>query len=230
MDFQKFNLNFKNKKIVGDITPSGSTPQILILHGGGGANISRYSGLRTRLAEAGFSSYAFDYIGHGETGGDLEGSSLEERTEITIEAIQQLHAVPDTILGSSMGAYTAIRILEHFDIKNLILFVPAIYSDTSYEIPFGTGFTKAINKPLSWQKSKAWDLLSAFKGNLLIVKAGNDNVIPKELIIKIYNSAVDANHKEIYTAEGASHSMTRFLNDNPDQLESIVNQITKFLN
>jgi uncharacterized protein len=230
MNFQKVILQFKDIDINGDIIPSGITPQILILHGGGSANISRYRHLRIRLAEKGFSSYAFDYIGHGETGGELEGSSLKERADLTIEAIKQMSVLPDTILGSSMGAYTAIRMLEHFDIKNLILFVPAIYSDESYEIPFGPQFTMAITKPFSWEKSVAWDLLSKFGGNLLVVKAEKDEVIPKELIVKIFNTAINANHKEIHTVNGATHSLTRFLNENPENLELLTKQVTNFIN
>ncbi len=229
MEENNFIVEFQSHKIVGDIIPPNSHPDVLVLHGAGSANISRYSKLRELLSETGYSSYGFDYIGHGKTGGSLEGSSLKERTEITLEVIKQSGFVPKIVIGSSMGAYTAIRLLEHFEIHNLILFVPAVYSDESYAIPFGENFTKAIKESNSWMKSIEWNIIESFKGKLLIVTAEKDEVVLPEIVDKLYGSARSSSSREIYSVAGASHSFTRFLNENDEQLLGLVNRIVSFL-
>ena len=227
--FENFVIEYNGTKVYGDVTPPGTKPEILILHGAGSANRARYTHLRELLASVGFSSAAFDYIGHGETSGELQGSTLEDRTEQTLEVINFLKASPQTVLGSSMGAYTAIKLLEKFPIENLILFVPAIYSDESYTIPFGPQFTSAIKKQNSWEQSCAWELLKSFKGNLLLVAAEKDDVIPQALIDRIYQSAENCAAKEIYTIKGAPHSFTRFLSGNTKQLTELSDKIINFV-
>ncbi len=229
MQSNNFTIEFNSHKIVGDIIPAQSHPDVLVLHGAGSANIGRYSKLRELLSKQDFSSCGFDYIGHGKTGGFLEGSSLRERTETTLEVIKQVGFIPQTIIGSSMGAYTAIRLLENFEVKNLILFVPAIYSDESYTIPFGTDFKNAISKPNAWMNSRVWGLLESFRGKLLIVTAAKDKVVLPEIVDKLFDSASSSTASELYTVDGASHSFTRFLNENDKQLLGLVNKIVNFL-
>lgn len=222
-------VDYKSHKIIGDIIPSHAIPKLLVLHGGGSANISRYSLLRELLGKQGYSSFGFDYIGHGKSTGGLKGSSLEERAEVTLQVIRNTGFIPESILGSSMGAYTAIQLLKSFEIKNLILFVPAIYSDASYKLPFGSRFKEEISKPESWLQSEAWDLLESFAGKLFIVSAENDDVIPPEVIENIFNRAVNTAVKRIYVVKGAPHGFTRFLNEHPKQLSNLVKAIIDFL-
>ena len=94
-----------------------------------------------------------------------------------------------------MSGYTAIKLTEAFKVDNLILFVPAVYTARAYRLPFGPEFSAAIRVPGSWNDSDAFDILSGFRGNLLIVAAESDRVIPVEVIEQLHASARNARFK-----------------------------------
>ncbi len=59
----------------------------------------------------------FDFSGYGENSGDLQSSSLKQRTLETKTAIE-LFSTRDklTVCGSSMGGYIVLKMLSFFDI------------------------------------------------------------------------------------------------------------------
>ena len=62
---------------------------------------------------------------------------------------------------------------------NLILLVPAVYTPQAYEIPFRSRrFQPSFASPDSWQDSDAFRILEEFNGNLLVIAAEADAVIP----------------------------------------------------
>ena len=84
----KIIIPFQGVNVIGDTI--GDIPTVLFLHGAGTANRSRFLGFRNYLKDAGLSSCAFDFIGHGETGGDLRKSSLQQRTDQVLAVIKQV--------------------------------------------------------------------------------------------------------------------------------------------
>ena len=105
-----------------------------------------------------------------------------------------------------MGAYTAIKITEIFPIENLILMIPGVYTPKAYKLSFGPNFSKVIRIQNSWVDSDAFSILKKFKGNLLIIAAQNDSVIPSEVLENIYNSATCTNTKRLHIIPNAEHS------------------------
>ena len=175
-------------------------------------------------------SIAFDFIGHGETGGCLYSSSLQSRFDQTCTIIETLNILkPMSLIASSMSGYTAIKLLEKYDIKDLVLIVPAIYHVDANAIPFDQGFSEIIRKPGSWLHSDAWEILQQFKGNLLIIAAENDEVISSEIIDAIYNAASNAKRKEVHFIQGSPHKILAFLADNPDKFKQVINLLIDFL-
>lgn len=186
-----FDVHFNNAKLIGDIIPSNARPSVLVLHGAGKSNRLRYDYIRLPLARDGIATCAFDFIGHGETGGDIKSTSLEDRTRQAQTIIQELKLLqPLGLIGGSVGAYTAIKLTEIFQVDRLILVVPAVYSKAVYKIPFNKDLTKKLREKEGWKDSDAWDILEKFRGKLLIVVAGNDEVIPREVSERIYEAAV----------------------------------------
>ena len=177
----------------------------VVLHGAGKSSRRRFSRLRQALHERGVPTAAFDFIGHGETGGDLIGSSLQSRTEQAAAVIQKVGQEPLALLGASMGAYTAIKLTERFRVEHLILLVPAVYTARAYALPFGPDFSSAIRKPKSWRDSDAWDLLGRFRGNLLVFAAEEDAVIPFEVVKRIYGSARQSRVRHLHVVPGSHH-------------------------
>ena len=226
-----FQVDFEVRTLIGDIISNSSPPQVLILHGAGNANRENFRLFREQLLIHGISSAAFDFVGHGDTGGELKSSSLISRTlqaccVVNSVGIQQ----PLSVIAASMGAYTAVKLLEYYQIKNMILLVPAMYDSKAYNVPFNEGFTEIIRRPESWDDSDAWQILSKYKGRLFIIAAENDNVIPKGVVNRIYDSAVNAEERELFFAPRASHAVfTDLRSNNPDVFCSVFGQIVTML-
>jgi pimeloyl-ACP methyl ester carboxylesterase len=154
---------------------------LLVLHGAGNGQRAPFLPLRQTLQQQGIASTAFDFVGHGETGGSLLGSSLAHRVcqAKAVLTASRLHTQPVALLGSSMGAYIAIRLLEYIECSHLILQVPGAYTPEAFAVPFGPAFSAVLRQPDSWLESDAWDRLAGFRGHLLLVEAERDAVIPR---------------------------------------------------
>ena len=177
----------------------------MVLHGAGNSSRARFSQLRLSLNGCGMPSVSFDFIGYGETAGDIQGCTLRGRTEQAAAVIRYACAEPLTLIASSMGAYTAIKLTEMFTVDNLILLVPAVYTPRAYSLPFGPEFSAVIRRPGSWHDSDAFDIVSRFKGNLLVIAAESDDVIPGEVVEQIHASAKNAKVRLLHIVPGASH-------------------------
>lgn len=206
-------------------------PRLLFLHGAGQSCRERFRQLRERFLAHGIGSVAFDCIGHGDTGGDLKSTSLQSRTHQVCAVIERtLPAQPLSILGASMGGYTAVTLLPRYQITNLILVGPAMYTAKAYTVPFNAGFTEIIRRPESWEASDAWALLGRFTGRLLIVAGENDAVIPSGVIRNLYDSARHATERALYVAPSTSHMIITDLRAHaPDQLERVLDLMTRTL-
>lgn len=124
-----------------------------------------------------------------------------------------------------MSGYTAIKLTEQIPSANLILIVPAIYHREAYIKQFDQGFTDIIRQEKSWNNSDAWDILNKFKGNLLVISTEHDSVIPKEIIDRILASANNANQVSSFEVKNAPHLILTYLNDRPERLREVVDQI-----
>jgi uncharacterized protein len=203
MKLKPFELPFEDFILRGDTYSEGC--QTMVLHGAGKSSRKRFSRMRTSLNSHGIPSASFDFIGHGETGGALLGTSLHARTEQAATVIRHVCVEPLTLIAASMGAYTAIKLTEKFAVDDLILMVPAVYTPEAYNIPFGPDFSATIRVPDSWRDSDAFPILAGFTGNLLIIAAEDDNVIPEEVIEKIHASATNARTNQLHIVPESAH-------------------------
>ncbi len=211
----KFSIKVGSHDIVGDIVGVDERPSVVFLHGAGESHRKRFDPVRDLLAAAGIASVAFDFGGAGESSGELSSFSLKDRVDQACAVIDALQLPqPLSLIGSSMGAYVAVKLTEIFKIRDLILFVPAMYDRKAYDVPFNAGFTTIIRRPGSWRDSDAWDLLRAFRGNILVFAGGRDEVIPKELIAKI-DEAPQARSRRTIVFEEADHLIGRHFAGNP---------------
>jgi pimeloyl-ACP methyl ester carboxylesterase len=227
-----FRVDFDDRTLTGDVISKNSHPEVLILHGAGNASRGDFRLFRQQLLNHAISSAAFDFVGHGDTDGELANSSLLSRTRQACRVVDSLNLQqPFSVIGASMGAYIAVKLLEQYQIKNLILIVPAMYTAMAYAVPFNKGFTEIIRQPQSWDDSDAWDILSGFRGRLLIIAAENDTVIPKGVINKIYESAVTARECKLFVVPQASHAVFTDLRSNdPEGFCRVLGQIVAMIN
>jgi len=224
-------VDFEAHTIIGDVFSLNDSPRVLVLHGAGNSNRGRFQMLRGQLYDRRISSAAFDFVGHGDTGGDLKSSSLSSRTRQACQVVDTLNLQqPLSVIGASMSAYTSVKLLEHYQIKTLILLVPAMYTSQAYSIPFNQGFSDIIRQPQSWVQSDAWRLLADYTGRLLIVAAEKDQVIPRDVVNRIYDSAVNATKRQLYIAPNASHFVFTDLRANdPKGFDHVFDQICNML-
>ena len=227
---QNISIPFENTIIKGDVS-STQKPGVFIFHGAGISERSRYTTLRNFLGEENIVSCAVDFIGHGETGGSMNDSSLEKRTLQAKAVIDSFDAQkPLKIIGSSMSGYNTIKLTELFKVESLVLFVPAVFRTKTYCVPFGPEFSKIIREHESWQDSDAWEILENYTGKLLIISGDKDEVIPLHLTQKIYDSAVHSSQKELILIPGATHAVMNFLEENPKEKDKVFRKIISFLN
>jgi pimeloyl-ACP methyl ester carboxylesterase len=208
----EITVPFRSYVLKGDQLQSELSPTLLLLHGAGRSGRYKFDGLRCALHRHGFGSIGLDFIGHGETGGDLIGSSLASRTDQALafcEAADLRDRV--AVFGSSMGAYTAVRLTEFLPIDSLILNVPGMYHRTAYEIPFGPAFSEVLRTPFSWRESDAWDILRKFRGRVLLISAEFDEVIPIDVLKLIESSCCNASlfHHLVIRGEGHQYPIDR---------------------
>ncbi len=203
MNLQPFELPFDHHLLRGD--RHANPCHTLVLHGAGLSSRQRFLKMLGALKDKGLPSAGFDFIGHGDTGGEITETSLYGRTQQAAAVIRQTCREPLNLIGASMSAYTAIRLTGIFSVENLVLLVPAVYTPQAYHLPFGPAFSAAIRVPRSWKDSDAFDFLGHFKGNLLIIAAENDHVIPDEVIKMLHESAKYAKINEVYKVPGSEH-------------------------
>ncbi|HEV7424268.1 MAG TPA: alpha/beta hydrolase [Candidatus Paceibacterota bacterium] len=231
MEKEIISANYQNHKIIADIFPAGSTPQVFCMHGAGISNRKLFDPLRQLLAEKNIFSCALDFLGYGETGGDINQSSLKARTKQAEIIIEKAHIVkPLTIIANSMSGYNAIKLTEIYPVGLLILSSPAVYTKESYEIPFGDKFSSIIREPQSWNRTDAWGILNTYKGKIVILAGEKDNVIPFEVTQKIYDNATQASYREIIAIPNAPHKLfSDYFKKHPEDLKVVVDKILTLL-
>ena len=224
----KFQCKYKSFFLKGDIFTNhvlkGHLPNVVLLHGGGlNTSRTRFESLRKQLLNYNISTCAFDFLGHGDTCGVL--SSLKDRTEQSLCIINNYTRKPVTIIASSMSGYNAIKLLDYGVADKLVLFVPAVYTTEAYNVPFGEQFSRIIREDNSWINTDAWDILNGFKGKILLITAGKDTVVKKEITQKIYDSASNASYREYLEIAESSHKIFDFIYKDYNLLHKITNSI-----
>lgn len=199
-----FQVPFHGKTIHAE-SSFGSNGHVLMLHGGGKDRTVFYK-YRDLLDTLGFGTTIFDFLGHGETGGDIHESSLFSRTMQAEAVIALLGQEITGCMGISMGAYNALQLSKTMRFQSLILMVPGVYSATAYNVNFGSDFSAIIRKNRSWEHSDAWGIAAQFKGNLLVIAAENDVIIPAEIPEKILSSASGCCQKQLLMVPDAGHN------------------------
>ncbi len=174
-------------------------------HGAATGNWSRLMAFAKPIVDQESSIVAFDHSGHGTSTGEEKKASLEKYSN-EARAIIDAYAngKPLTVCGSSMGGYTAIKMLRHYDIQNLILMCPGIYDRRAFNVQFDSGFTEILRTP------------------------EEDATIPKGVIQLINDSASQTKRKEIVIVPGAPHAIQAWMIQNPDKAAEIAGKMAEF--
>lgn len=220
-----FDVPYKNTVLKGTIHGTGD-PRMLFVHGASQVGSARSDMFRQHLAKSGIASAAFDFIGAGETGGDIFKTSLEDRFSQARAVLDSVHLLKPLILAStSMGADTALRLTQRYPVGTLILFVPAFYSREAYRVPFQEHFDTIYAREDKWRDSDTWDILRAFTGSLLVIGAGNDEEISHEIYDAIDEATPNVKYKELYIVPRAPHRVLLYLGEHREEFARVFERI-----
>ncbi len=114
MNLRRFELPHGKHVLQGDTFEMGC--ETMVLRGAGKSSRARFSRIRESLNAHGIPSASFDFIGHGETGGELVGTTLHERTEQVASVIGHACKEPLTLIAASK-LLMAIYCREQFNEK-----------------------------------------------------------------------------------------------------------------
>jgi uncharacterized protein len=208
---QALSIPFGEHVLRGDVlaAPQGQST-VLLLHGGGSSTGEGFAALRAFLHARQVGTVAFDFVGHGRTGGAQLGSTLAQRVAQVLAVVQALALDPArlTLAGFSMGAYVAACAAERLAPAGLCLAIPAAYAPEAFEQPFGPAFSTVLRRPRSWAGSDAFEHVAQFTGHLLVLSAEHDAVVPAEIPHTYHERAVNACSREHHVVAGSGHDLS----------------------
>jgi pimeloyl-ACP methyl ester carboxylesterase len=205
---------------------SGRAPTILSLGGLGptaSRHVTRY--LLDPLADQGHGSVIFDWSGNGDSTGAYLESSLRRRREELLVAARQLD--PDEapiLIGTSMGAHLAAWTVPVLRPRGLVFFCPANYPQSATDVTFAGYLSNAVGasredprwvRPGPYADSPAYAGISQFTGDLVIVAARDDGVVPTSVIDGYVKNAHHARSIRVIWIDGSGHFAHRWLPDQP---------------
>ena len=224
----EFSVPFGDHLLVGNrFTPTPRNGTALILHGAGASTAQGFAALRMSLTARGIETIAFDFVGHGRTGGPQLGTTLAQRVA-QVEAVsraQGLKSAELSIIGFSMGAYVAVRVASALGAGRLCLAIPAAYAPAAFAVPFGPLFTDVLRRPRSWEDSDAFTLISQYAGHVLVLSAENDHIVPHEIPQKYASSAEQALSVRHHVVVRAGHNLSMHYQAEPDARDRVHEEI-----
>lgn len=228
----KINFKAGKEEIVGKILGKNSEKlsDFILFHGAGKSTKERAKEFFDEsLFDVVPSIVTFDFSGHGESTGELKKSSLKQRVLEAQTAIELFTTKEKlTVCGSSMGGYIALKMLALYDIKNLVLFAPAIYGKTALDVQFDEGFTEILREPESWGNSDVLEFLEKFPGNLLLFIGKDDEVIPSGVVDLINKHSVKVARKEIIRFDNCPHAIHAWLDSHPSEKKQVAEKISEY--
>jgi len=191
-----------------DLPTKDIPPRVLSLHGAGPSNRTRMDYLAAHLSGIGWGTVRFDFSGHGDSSGTMNGSSILKRMhEASVVATELYASQPPVLIGTSMGGHVAARLSESLRPSHLILFCPAAYGAATETIAFGPAFSEALRRPRSYVDSRAYSAMSRYQGRFTIIIGAEDEIIPGDVIDRYLAAATSARSIRLERIPGAPHQI-----------------------
>lgn len=215
VQLEPFFIEFGQTFLHGDILldkQKDYLPEILFLHGGIPAeNRLQFHLLRQiLLKQYALPSCAFDFVGHGSSGGEWEKSSLRDRSFQATDIVYAcFDSQPFSIVAVGMGAHIACRLLDIVPVKNLVFLSPKLYHRDAYKLPFADAEFELLAEQMSncLDSSDVLDCLQKFRGKLCLITGTED--------VEVTGAFMDQLHR--YPLPGFSQQQVYF----PERLSQV---------
>lgn len=195
---------------------AGKRPAILVIHGWT-SSMARYPSRVESLVDMGYLAVLFDLRGHGETGGELGTLSPHDHLNDCLAAFDFMTSLSNadtqniSVIGSSYGGYLASLLTAARKVDHLVLSVPALYPNAIFDSHKGLQrsdetiqYREVLHTPDS---DFALDAVNKFRGDLLLLRAENDEVLPLAVTQNYQNAAqVPFTYNIIKDSDHAMHS------------------------
>jgi pimeloyl-ACP methyl ester carboxylesterase len=181
--------------------PDGRPGFIVVFHGNAGTALDREYYTRM-LGALGRRVLLTEYPAYGGRKGDLSEKSLVEDARATVRSAHRRFGGPVTVVGESLGCGVATGVAADPKVP-----VDAILLIT----PWNT--LPDLARKIYWFLPARWLIrdkfdnirnLEDFRGRVAVVVAEYDEVIPRELGLKLYTTL--PNEKRLWTFENAGHN------------------------
>lgn len=174
---------------------------VVIFHGNAGAAYQRGFYARA-LSKHGLRVILAEYPGYGGRGGAPSEEVLVKDALETIRLVYQTYGEPLYMWGESLGSGVVASAVRETDvpIKGLVLFTPW---DTLSRL-VGTHYWYLPARWLVLDQYDNIENLDGFEGNVAVILAGDDEVVPVQHGQRLYESI--AANKKLWVFEGARHN------------------------
>lgn len=227
-EVEPFFVEYKQSYIHGNTLgpEKESSPTILFLHDGKQSeDRSVFLLLRQTLLEKyTMSSCAFDFIGHGTTGGCWAKSSLASRTEEAANVVNAcFDSQPFMVVAIGMGAYSALKLTEIFPVESLVLISPKVYAVETYSATLGSITGETSCTPEHWDKTDAWSIIGRFRGNISIVGTNKNDPLCPGTMSRLYSHATRSQCRQAFeiTPPEQNDGVLAYCNQTPLELISL---------
>ena len=181
MKAEDFTFNADGQRLAATrVQPeAGAASSILTLHGlGHTSNRHTIRYVLNHLAEHGLGSVCFEFSGNGDSSGVMEESCLQRRYGEVLAAAEHLDKrEPLTLIGTSMGGHLAAWLAPILaGLPGAVL--PGLLSGRCRRVPV----RRRPGQPGPYADSPAYAGISAFDGDLLIIGARKDDVVPAAVL------------------------------------------------
>jgi pimeloyl-ACP methyl ester carboxylesterase len=218
-----FTIETHAETLAADRIEAGGRAACLLLHGAGTSHRGRWLAVRQALAARGIGSIAIDFSGHGESSARTP-NSLAKRHAEALAALDHLDAdAPRSVIGISMSGEIAVRLAADARnrIDHLVILVGAAYDADAFATPFGPAFSAQIRREQSWRRSQAFAEIAGFRGDITLVRAGRDSVIPPAIADLLLARATSARQARIVDLPGAGHMLSQQVAQEPMLMERL---------
>jgi uncharacterized protein len=194
----------KSGQLIGWKLPAVSAPvgSILIIHGNAGWALDRSYMATPIHAAAPLDVYILEYPGFGAREGSPGEASFLAAGDDALEALPK--NLPVYVVSESLGTGVAAHLAQKYPagVAGLALFVPydRLASVAENHVPFLPAYFLLVDRydPVDWLKD--------YRGPVVVVVAGSDEIIPSALGRHLYDEY--AGPKMLQVIPGARHAET----------------------
>ena len=216
---ETIELSVDDERIGGTLlAPTRRLPGVLFVHGWGGSQ--QHDLMRAReVAGLGCACLTFDLRGHEATAGQRETVNRAQNLDDLVTAYDWLAQRPDVdpgalaVIGISYGGYLAAILAAVRPVRWLALRSPALYPDPDWELPkrqLHARFDLAAfrRQRVPTQENRALRACSAYAGDVLLVEAEHDVVVPHPVIESYVAAFTGARSLTLRVIADADHGLS----------------------